>query len=95
MEGVTWEARIPSGHMWLALTYTISFHDDDAETVPSTDAHFEDAGVGLSEELQAFLKDCIGETELNKKEFKIRFSDCRDFMRFKLLDLESRSILGK
>jgi hypothetical protein len=90
MEVVTLEARIPSGHMWLAMTFTVRFRDDDDQTDPTPDPDFNDVGVGMSEELEEFLGECIGKIELDKKQFRIRFSDPRDFMRFKLLDLEPR-----
>lgn len=89
MEGMNLDARIPSGHMWLAMTFTIRFREDDDQDDPSS-PDFNDAGVGMSDELKSFLEECIGEIELDKKQFRIRFSDPRDFMRFKLLDLEPR-----
>jgi hypothetical protein len=73
------------------MTFTIRFRDDDDQGEPSPNPDFNDTGVGMSEELESFLAECIGKIELNKKQFSIRFSDPRDFMRFKLLDLEPRS----
>lgn len=95
MEEVTyqWSAKVPSGHMWLKMIFTVRFHDD-VNTAPasSSNSDLEDAGIGLSDEMAIFLRDCQGKTHIDKKEFIIRFSNAEDFMRFNLIGMESRNL---
>lgn len=87
-----WSARVPDGHMWLQLTFKVHFQEgDQSETFPSTEAHFNDAGLGLSEEMKRFLSGCNGAIHIDKKEFTVFFSDAEDFMRFKLVGLPDKT----
>ncbi len=97
MEEMTyrWSAKVPEGHMWLQMTFTIHYHDDDkSEHNSLTNSHIDDAGFGLSQEMTDFLNGCNGKTQIDRKEFIIRFADAEDFMRFNLIGMERRRLLG-
>lgn len=96
MEEMRWVSKVPAGHMWLTLTFSVVLHDgdeDDVEVKPDQNwSSLDGAGVGLSEEMETFLAGCVGEARINKKEFSIGFSNHQDFVRFNLIGLESRSM---
>lgn len=85
MEEVTrWSAKVSGTHMWLLMT----FYLDHDSKLGLTNRSFDDTGVGMSPELEAFVNTCSGEVGVDKKEFALLFSNKEDFVRFKLLGVE-------
>ena len=96
------ETKVPTGHMWLQMTFSIRTDDDGGDfsidMIPSrtnADAAIQAAGVGMSPELSDFIATCVGKVRVNKEKISLVFESEEDYVRFRLIGLSERdSILG-